>query len=183
MFNWIGISIDTKTLGLVPGAPVKKEAVLCTLNINMQTKQSVAWLKKKLKSFLMNNVSFYFRASITSKAYAKETLEKLYVAAAEKYVACCQDFKRFHCNGGAAARATEQSVDVTLARVVYLVIRAYFKYLICNVRGTIFEEKQFPEFFVFSLGFFVRCFQKYRNQFGQVYKILNSKLTKVQQCI
>jgi len=78
MFNWIGISIDTKTLGLVPNVNVKKEAVLCTLNINIQTAKSVVWLKKKLKSFLMNNISFYFREAITSKAYAMVTLEKLY---------------------------------------------------------------------------------------------------------
>jgi hypothetical protein len=89
MFNWIGISIDTKTLGLVPNVNTKKEAVLCTLNTNIQTKKSVLWLKKKLKSFLMNNVSFYFRGSITSKPYAMETLDKLYSAAAEKYIACC----------------------------------------------------------------------------------------------
>lgn len=55
----------------------------------MQTKQSTLWLKKKLKSFLMNNVSFYFRDTINSLTFAKLTLNKLYIAAAEKYVACC----------------------------------------------------------------------------------------------
>lgn len=70
MFNWIGISIHMKTLGLVPNINIKKEAVLCTLNTNMQTKDSVVWLKRKLKSFLMNNVSFYFRSSISSKEFA-----------------------------------------------------------------------------------------------------------------
>lgn len=89
MFNWIGISIDTKTLGLVPNINTNKEAVLCTLNTNIQTKKSVLWLKKKLKSFLMNNVSFYFRGSITDKPYAMETLDKLYSTAAEKYICCC----------------------------------------------------------------------------------------------
>lgn len=63
------------------------------------------WLKKKLKSFLMNNVSFYFRGSITSKRYAMETLDKLYSAAAEKYIACCQEFRRFHCGGRDKPRA------------------------------------------------------------------------------
>ena len=96
MFHWIGISIDMKTLGLVPNVNLKKEAILCTLNTNMQTTQSVIWLKKKLKSFLMNNVSFYFRESITSKPFAMSTLDKLHQVAAEKYVACAQEFKRFH---------------------------------------------------------------------------------------
>jgi hypothetical protein len=182
MFHWIGISIDTKTLGLIPGAPVKKEAVLCTLNVNMQTKQSVAWLKKKLKSFLMNNVSFYFRETVTSKAYAMETLEKLYLAAAEKYVACCQEFSRFHARKGGQPRASSQSLDLTVASVVYLVIRAFFKYLICNVRGTVFEPSDYEEFFVFSLKFFVNCFADYRGEFADVHAILSAKQNKIAEC-
>jgi hypothetical protein len=179
MFNWIGISIDTKTLGLVPGAPVKKEAVLCTLNTNMQTRQSVAWLKKKLKSFLMNNVSFYFRETITSKKYATETLEKLYLGAAEKYVACCQDFRRFHSGGGTLPRATRESLDLVLARVVYVVIRSYFKYLVCNVRDTVFERSGYNEFFVFSLKFFTDCFASYKGEFSRVHRILRAKQAQV----
>lgn len=37
----------------------------------------------------MNNVSFYFRNTINSDEYAYKTLNKLYLAAAEKYIACC----------------------------------------------------------------------------------------------
>jgi hypothetical protein len=96
LFNWIGISIDTQTLNLIPNINTKKDAILCTLNTNMQTKQSIMWLKKKLKSFLMNNVSFYFRNTINSLEFAKLTLNKLYLSAAEKYVACCLEFKAFH---------------------------------------------------------------------------------------
>lgn len=66
LFSWIGISIDTKTLNIIPNINTKKEAILCTLNTNMMTKESVMWLKKKLKSFLMNNVSFYFRNTLNS---------------------------------------------------------------------------------------------------------------------
>ena len=96
MFNWIGIGIHMKTLGLVPNINLSKHAVLSTLSVNMQTRESTLWLKKKLKSFLMNNVSFYFKSSITCKEFAMETLTKLYEAAAEKYILCCQDFRRFH---------------------------------------------------------------------------------------
>ena len=85
-----------KTLGLVPNINIKKEAVLCTLNTNMQTTDSILWIKRKLKSFLMNNVSFYFRSTISSIDFAWITLNKLYASATEKYVACCQDFRRFH---------------------------------------------------------------------------------------
>lgn len=37
LLNWIGISIDMKTLCLMPNINIKKDAVLCTLNINLQT--------------------------------------------------------------------------------------------------------------------------------------------------
>jgi len=33
--NWIGISIDMKTLQLIPNINTKKEGILCTLNVNM----------------------------------------------------------------------------------------------------------------------------------------------------
>ncbi len=41
----------------------------------------------------MNNVSFYFRNTINTVEYANQTLNKLYLAAAEKYIACCMEFK------------------------------------------------------------------------------------------
>ena len=96
LFSWIGISIDQKSLNIVQNINTRKEGILCTLNINMQTRESVLWLKRKLKSFLMNNVTHYFNANINSKEYAAKTLSKLHIAAAEKYLACCIDFKNFH---------------------------------------------------------------------------------------
>jgi len=33
--SWIGISIHMKTLELTPNMNIKKEAVLCTLNVNL----------------------------------------------------------------------------------------------------------------------------------------------------
>ena len=71
MFNWIGISIDMGSLGLEPNMSMSKQAILCSLNINMQTKGSILWLKRKLKSFLMNNVGFYFNQDITSKKFGE----------------------------------------------------------------------------------------------------------------
>ena len=37
IMNWIGISINMETLNLMPNINLSKEAVLCTLNINLQT--------------------------------------------------------------------------------------------------------------------------------------------------
>lgn len=85
-------------MNIIPNINTKKDAILCTLNTNMQTKGSILWLKKKLKSFLMNNVSFYFRSTINSVEFSKLTLNKLYQSAAEKYIVCCQEFKAFHTN-------------------------------------------------------------------------------------
>ena len=95
----------------------------------MQTKESVLWLKRKLKSFLMNNVTHYFNATINSRDYAQKTLTKLYVAAAEKYVSCCVDFKQFH-----SGTQFSKIVDIKNVQVLYVVIRSFFKYLVCNVR-------------------------------------------------
>ena len=74
----------------------------------------------------MNNVTHYFNASINSRDFAQKTLAKLFIAAAEKYIACCVEFKTFH--GG------RLNVDGKIVQVLYVVIRSFFKYLVCNVR-------------------------------------------------
>ena len=153
MMSWIGISIDMQTLQLIPHINTKKEAVLCTLNINMQTNQSIMWLKKKLKSFLMNNVSFYFRKTINREEYAYTTLNKLFQAGAEKYIACCMEFKRFH------DRTTlKPYVDIKIVQIIYVVIRSFFKYLVCNVKPSVFDRNDYHKFFKFSLSFFALRF-------------------------
>jgi hypothetical protein len=77
-----------QNLNIIQNINTKKEGILCTLNVNMQTNESILWLKRKLKSFLMNNITHYFKSTINTQEYAKITLTKLYIAAAEKYVAC-----------------------------------------------------------------------------------------------
>ena len=158
--SWIGISIHMKTLELTPNLNIKKEGVLCTLNVNMQTDQSILWLKRKLKSFLMNNVTFYFNGVITSERHAAITLNKLYQQGAEKYVACCQEFKRFHFSRGTKPMCSLSKDKVTyeyelkIVQVIYIVIRAFFKYLVCNVRNPVFNQTDYGRFFKFSLKFF-----------------------------
>lgn len=78
--DWIGISIDMNKLALMPNINLRIEGILCTLNLNMQTKKASMWLKKKLKSFLMNNISHYFRDTITNEEFANKTLNKLFIA-------------------------------------------------------------------------------------------------------
>lgn len=85
-----------KSLGLVPNIQLTKEQNIYSLNINMQTKKSTLWLKRKLKSFLMNNITIYFRSSITTKEFARDTLDKIYEMATEKFVACCLEYTNFH---------------------------------------------------------------------------------------
>ena len=167
-----------KTLGLVPNINVKKEAILCTLNTNMQTSKSVQWLKKKLKSFLMNNVAFYFRGTITQKKFALQTLNKLHQVAAEKYVACAQEFKRFHLSPykqGQSKSPFQESIDLVLAQIIYVVIRSFFKYLVCNMRESVFVKEDYHEFFSGSLHYYTCRFERYKNEFPGVLKILKAK--------
>ena len=123
----------------------------------------------------MNNVTFYFRETITSKEYAWQTLEKLFLVASEKYIQCSREFRRFHMSGSKINSNQEflQRIDIQLASNVYVVIRSFFKYLVCNIReGTVFKKEDYHEFFTFSLKFFEIKFKTYRSEFPDVHKIL-----------
>jgi hypothetical protein len=184
--SWIGISIHMDTLELTPNINIKKEGILCTLNVNMQTDQTILWLKRKLKSFLMNNVTFYFRSSINSLYHAFITLNKLYQQGAEKYVACCRDFKKFHLSKGVEPMCTKlkdgtYEFEMKIVQIIYVVIRAFFKYLVCNIQSPIFDKADYPKFFRFSIRFFSDRFGLYKNEFSTVYKILKSKEKKLNE--
>jgi hypothetical protein len=174
MLNWIGITINMNTLCLMPNINTKKEAVLCTLNVNLQTSQSILWLKRKLKSFLMNNVSFYFRNTINDADFATHTLNKLYLQAAEKYVCCCMDFKMYH-----RQTTLDKDVDVKICQIIYVVIRSFFKYLVCNVSNSVYTRKDYHAFFKNSLKFFEMRFKVYKNYFKHVHMILSQKMLKL----
>jgi len=175
------------TLDLIPNLNIKKEGIMCTLNVNMQTNDTLLWLKRKLKSFLMNNVSFYFRGTINSKYHAHITLNKLYQQGAEKYVACCKDFRHFHMSkkckpmcdtvGNTDTRVWEMKV----VQIIYIVIRAFFKYLVCNIQTPVFDPEDYPKFFRFSVKFFIDRFALYKNEFATVHKILKAKETKLSE--
>ena len=63
-----------------------------------------------------------------------------------------------------------------MAQVIYVVIRSFFKYLVCNVRGgAVFERSDFHEFFVYSIKFFKDKFKEYKGEFATVHKILHAK--------
>jgi hypothetical protein len=123
----------------------------------------------------MNNVSFYFRDTINSQKYAYVTLNKLYQAGAEKYVACCIEFKAFH-----SKTDFVELVDLKICESIYVVIRSFFKYLVCNVRNPVFQNENYCQFFMFSLSFFVLKFQECKNTFAHVFRILKSKMEKLQ---
>ena len=176
LFNWIGISIDVNNLHIVPNINTKREGILCTLNVNMQTEESILWLKKKLKSFLMNNITFYFKSTINDLEFAKKTLTKLYLSAAEKYVTCCVEFKSFHADTG-----LKPMVDLKIVQVLYVVIRSFFKYLVCNVKQPVFNRNDYPWFFLHSLHFFTVRFKHSRNVFRQVWRILKAKEDKLRE--
>ena len=179
LFHWIGISFDPVTLGLVPNMNLAKEGQLCTLAINIQTTNCTLWLRKKLKSFLMNNITFYFRNTITTKNFAWQTLEKLLTISAIKFVACCQEFKRFHCSTAKKSHDYFMLVDQVLTKSLYVVIKSFFKYLVCNLRNSVFCKDDFAQFFQFCLKTFVLHFKSHSNEFSQMIKIMEAKMLKV----
>lgn len=118
-----------------------------------------------------------------------QTLDKLYVAAAEKYAACCREYRRFHlstCSKKTIAKNEFlKRIDLNLAQIIYVVIHSFFKYLVCNVRGgTVFDSGpsgDYHEFFRFSLSYFANRFAIYKNEFSVLHKILQAKVKKVDQ--
>ena len=126
----------------------------------------------------MNNVTFYFRGTITHKKFALQTLNKLHQVAAEKYVACAQEFKRFHLSPnkwGQRKSPFLESVDLILAQIIYVVIRSFFKYLVCNMREGVFVKDDYHEFFSGSLHYYTCRFERYKNEFPGVLRILKAK--------
>ena len=123
----------------------------------------------------MNNVSFYFRKTINSTEYAYQTLNKLYLAGAEKYIACCMEFKRYH-----ARTSLAKEVDLKICQIVYVVIRSFFKYLVCNVSHSVFDRNDYHHFFKYSLQFFYMRFAVYKNFFKHVHSILASKMKRLE---
>lgn len=133
----------------------------------------------------MNNVSFYFRSTITTKFFAMQTLDKLYDSATEKYVVCCKDFKKFHMSQFSEKSVKNNSflvqIDLIMAQVIYVVIRSFFKYLVCNIRGGpgIFAKEDYHDFFTHSLKFFTDGFDKYKGEFSTLHKILVAKTLRM----
>ena len=61
-----------------------------------------------------------------------------------------------------------------------MVIRSFFKYLVCNVNSSVFERHHYHKFFEFSLKFFEVRFKAYRNYFAGVSAILTQKMKKLE---
>lgn len=123
----------------------------------------------------MNNVSFYFRNTINGDDFCKHTLQKLLRAAAEKYVACAYDFKHFHTRTTLA-----KDLDQKLCQIVYVVVRSFFKYLVCNVTNSVYNREHYHKFFVYALKFFEERFCAYKNYFGPECRIMKQKIKKLE---
>jgi len=57
----------------------------------------------------------------------------------------------------------ESTVDLKICQIIYVVIRSFFKYLVCNVKNPVFDRKDYHKFFKFSLSFFSLRFGAYKN--------------------
>ena len=91
-------------------------------------------------------------------------------------MACCMDFKQFHMH-----TALDMDIDLKICQIIYVVIRSFFKYLVCNVKPSVFERTDYHRFFVFSLSFFAVKFMQHKNRFKQVCKIIKAKMIKLKQ--
>ena len=66
--------------------------------------------------------------------------------------------------------------DLKMAEIVYIVLRSFFKYLVCNVKDSIFQKSDYLRFFKFCLKFFIDRFSLHKSEFRVVHKILSAKL-------
>lgn len=48
--------------------------------------------------------------------------------------------------------------DQVLVQVIYVVIRSFFKYLVCNITEAVFKKDDYHEFFTMSLKYFTTNF-------------------------
>ena len=69
--------------------------------------------------------------------------------------------------------------EMKIVQIIYIVIRAFFKYLACNIQCPIFTKEDYPKFFKFSIKFFTDRFSLYKNEFATVHKILLAKEKKL----
>lgn len=97
------------------------------------------WLKKKLKSFLMNNICHYFRSTINNKEFANKTLQKLLIIAAFKMMSCCHELFDFFKKD----KKMMALIDRKVCMCIYSVIKSLFKYLVVNVDDPIFHQENF----------------------------------------
>ena len=67
-----------------------------------------------------------------------------------------------------------------ICQIVYVVIRSFFKYLVCNVKPSVFDRTDYHKFFQYSLSFFARAFMAYKNQFRHVVAILRAKMERLE---
>ena len=80
---------------------------------------------------------------------------------------------------GKVSKTVTLELDMKIVQIIYVVIRAFFKYLVCNIKNPIFARSDYPKFFRYSIQFFTDRFKLYKNQFSTVHKMLKSKQDKI----
>ena len=75
--------------------------------------------------------------------------------------------------------ALHRQVSAKTVHEAQLGIRRFFKYLVCNVKPSVFERHDYHKFFKYSLSFFARRFIAYKNQFARVVAILRAKMERL----
>lgn len=123
----------------------------------------------------MNNITHYFRKGITNREFSNKTLNKLYIAGAYKYMQCCIEYKEHFKNNKQIA----PEIDKIICGIIYSVTRAFFKYLVCNIKDSVFGKEHYKDFSMATMRHFIEIFSLKKNYFNGVVKILIAKEQKM----
>jgi len=168
--DWIGISIQMSTLQIKP--LFKLETAMKTLNLNIVTKRARLWLKRKLKSFLMNNIMHYFNKALNSEEFMMDVMREIVEISSHKFVKCSEAYKRLSQSQGA------KKTEVQLAGVILDTIRDFQRYISKNAPDVIilkdcdYIKKE-------CLKGILEVFSKRKSFFPILCKILNKHITKL----
>lgn len=90
---------------------------------------------------------------------------------------CCKEYKEYFKDN----KQIMEKIDIQICNIIYSVSRAFFKYLVCNIKDTLFTNEHYPDFFISVLKHFIEIFSTKKYIFNDVVKILRAKEAKLIQ--
>lgn len=171
------MSIRTDSLELTPGldpANCSRDA-MGALNVNLRSKSSAAWLKAKLRTFMLRKNACYFQSDVNEQETAFESLTLLLSVAAEKFVKCCLELKMFHSSKAKfKTNGCRVSIDQKICQIIVAEVYNQFEFLSLKAKPSLLShETDRNRFVAVSLQIFLQKFSKKKSYFGEICKILS----------